>query len=165
MSVSQRLKCLPAPIRPRWDQDGGVWYPAPFTPAGEPTPMQEWHPTINAICEPLLGSSQHYEQKSEDGSDIKIRFFAVYPQMDRRLRIYREALHLVRVYRRAADLLMLAVYRRQVTEEGDIWLDDQFIELADGFSLSRDSWAALAERMPKRSKIRRTCLKRVHLQD
>lgn len=165
MSVHPCLKCLPPPVRPRWDQDGGVWYPAPFTPAGKPTPMQEWRPTINAICEPLLGSSQRYEEKGVAGEGSKIRSIAVYPTLDRCLRIYREALHVVRVYRKQEDLLMLAVYRRQVTVEGDIWLDEPFIELADTLGLSRDSWAALAARMPKRSRIRRICLKRVHLQD
>lgn len=152
----EHLRLVP-PARPRWDRDGGLWYPSSFIPKNGPQQMVRFWPTINAICEPLMGSSKAYPVNGGT------KYHVTYPSKERCFGIYREAVELIKSRRVREDLFILSIYRRQVTEEGDIWLDELFFELAETFALTPEEWGVLALRMPRCSRIRRLCLKRAHL--
>ncbi|MGE5541221.1 MAG: hypothetical protein ACM3TU_02970 [Bacillota bacterium] len=137
--------------RPRWDADAGLWYTAQtLSKDGSPTPMHRHKPHVRDICGPLMGTSIRRE-----GVTVGVK----YPCLDDRLRIYREGLELVYVFREYKDLLDLAVYRRQVTRRGGIPLDRLFYELACAAEFLPTAWAMLAQRMPDRAPIRDMCLR------
>lgn len=137
--------------RPRWDRDGGIWYVAQTVPKdGSPTPMYRHKPTISDICGPLMGTP------FRRGGEI---MGAKFPSLNDRLRMYREGLELVRVFRDYRDLLDLAVYRRQVTRRGGIPLDGLFYELSCEAAFPPAIWKMLAERMPERAPVRAACMR------
>lgn len=140
---------------PRWDANGGLWYVSPTVPKdGSPTPMYRHKPTISSICEPLFGTSIR-----RNGRIVGVS----YPRLDDRLRIYREGIELIRVFRECTDLFTLATHRRQVTRRGGIPLDRLFFELACEAGLSRTQWEVLALRMPDRAPIYEACLDRARV--
>lgn len=150
-------KYLPLPRTPRWNVGEGLIYPSPTVPKDGPTPMSRWHPTINTVCERLLGASSCYL----DDGEIKWGR-ARYLGFDEAMLVYREGLELIAVFKERSDLLSLAMFRRQVTVEGDISLDGLFLELAEEFDppLTPEEWGDLAVRMPQNSWILATCLVR-----
>jgi hypothetical protein len=117
--------------------------------------MLRWRPSVNSICEPLLGASM-YAAVENDRKIIGVRF----PEMESRLQIFHEGLELVWVFRRRTDLFALATYRRQVTETGDMPLDILLLLMADRLNLSTDNWKRFAERMPDDSWVKQECEKR-----
>ena len=144
----------------RWNEEPGIWYVRQGAGGNKPAAMYRWHPTINAICEPLLGASVRVrEEEVIDGvTQVKEIIIGVdYPRKIRRLRLFKEALDVVRIFRNQEDLFTLAVYRRQVTKTGNMHLDPAFIELAETFDLLAEDWRKLAERMPRRSRILAHC--------
>ncbi|HEX5774898.1 MAG TPA: hypothetical protein VFY28_02990 [Candidatus Paceibacterota bacterium] len=137
--------------RPRWDAGGGNWYVSQTVPKnGSPTPMYRHKPRIADICGPLMGTSVR-----KNGVVVGVK----YPCLSDRLRIYREGLELVYVFREYRDLLDLAVYRRQVTHRGGMPLDRLFYELACEAQFLPAQWKMLAERMPDRAPIYAECLR------
>lgn len=113
--------------------------------------MYRYKPTINSICEPLLGTSI----RDQTGAITGVR----YPTLAERCRIYREGLEVVYVFRDYEDLCTLAMYRRQVSDTGMV-LDQLFLELAYAASFTRDQWQELLVRMPADTPIHAVCLKR-----
>lgn len=156
MGGQRTRRYLDLPSRPHWDKDGGQWFVSPEVPKKGPIPMYRWRPSVSTICEPLLGTSL-YGTKADGTHGI---VGVSYPKTKRRHLLYREALELVIIFKQRADLFTLAIYRRQVTREGGIPLDELFLEVAETFRLSPREWSDLAIRMPKRSAIRKTCLER-----
>lgn len=131
----------------------GIWRVAHYPPVGGgPWPMYRWHPSVDTVCELLLGSSV----RNEEGQIVGVR----YPKPRERHAIYREGLELIEVFREKKDLFALALYRRQVTRRGDIAHDRLFLSLANSFRLSCAEWAALSVRMPTGSRVRNECLRR-----
>lgn len=152
-------KYMSLPRTPHWNVGRGLWYPSSSVPSDKPTPLVRWRPTIDAVCERLLGSSTYFEDES--GAR---RGCVRYLSLETGTLLYREALELIIVFRQRSDLFSLATYRRQLTTEGDIDLDGLFLELAEECvpALSCEEWDMLAERMPKNSKILAICQERAH---
>lgn len=113
--------------------------------------MYRHRPTINSICEPLLGTPI----RDRTGAVTGVR----YPMLAERCRIYRESLEVVYVFRDYEDLFTLAMYRRQVSDTG-MFLDLLFLELALAASLTPEQWQELLIRMPEDTPIRRACERR-----
>jgi hypothetical protein len=134
----------------------------------KPTPMYRHYPTINNICEPLLGSPVYslvgVEVEQSDGSKKVEQVYKIvgvkYPTWSRRHAIYREAMELVNVLRHKSDFFNLAVYRRQVTVTTGIPLDELFIIIGDALDISRKGWEDIAVRMPKGTWVHKACLHR-----
>lgn len=154
------FSCMSMTRRPRWDEHGGIWYARQGTSTVPnenevativPTRMYRYKPSISSICGPLMGSSV----RDAAGTITGVRF----PPLAIRTSIYREALELVHVFREYEDLFTLAVYRRQVCEEGLV-IDQLFIELADAAGFTPAQWRELSLRMPDGSPIRRECERR-----
>lgn len=146
--------CLPIEPRPLWDQDGGIWYVSQGSPHGDaPTSTYRYKPTINSICEPLLGTSV----RDSTGAICGVR----YPTFVECCRIYREGLEVVHVFRDYEDLFTLAMYRRQVSDAG-IVLDMLFLELAHAAALTPLQWQELLVRMPPDTPIHAVCLSKAH---
>ncbi len=158
-----RLLMWPLKRRPKWNRRNAGLHPSPVVSKNGPTPMVYFRPNVNHICDQLLGSPVYggYDQQKQERVITAVK----YPEMDRRLRIFREALQIVFVSRGHADLLTLALYRRQVTETGDMPLDLLFLRAAEMFSLSEEQWEALAVRMPMDSWIYRQCKHRARLEN
>jgi hypothetical protein len=116
--------------------------------------MPRWIPSVNHICESLWGTSR----VSEDGTSA-----LVFPEMSRRLALYREALEIVIVTAGESDshisLMTTALFRRQVDASEPIPLDDLFIHIADQMSpaLSVTDWKNLAQRMPEGTLVHAAC--------
>ena len=141
--VSDHL-CLSC--RPAWDREGGTYYVSPTAP----NKMERYRPSVNQICEPLLGSSIRTKEGIITGVS--------YPPLARRLALFREGLELVIVFKRVEDLFTLATYRRQVTQRGGLPLDRLLFETARTLGLTKTEWQHLAERMPEKAPIRAACL-------
>jgi hypothetical protein len=138
--------------RPSWDRNGGIWYVSQVIPKdGTPTPMYRHKPSIGQICGPLMGTSI----RTAGGCICSVR----YPEFSERLRLYREGMELVVVFKEYADLFTLALYRRQVCEE-DIQMDVLFFNLALEAGFQKSQWDSLAQRMPECSWIRGACERR-----
>lgn len=103
---------------------------------------------IRVICGPLMGVSV-----KRNGRQV-----AVYPSKERQIDLYERALSACASY---ADLLVLALYRRQVTTDGQyavascILADEDFITCAHQLTpvLTASEWEQLALRMPAGSTI------------
>ena len=142
--------------RPSWDVDGGRWYVSQTVPRdGSPRKMYRHKPSINLICESLLGSSV----RDKNGRICGV----AYPTLSRRCEIYREGIEIVTVFQDYRDLFSLAVYRRYVTQCGGIPMDMLFFNLAMKGDFSREDWEILALRMPEYADIRAACLRRAYI--
>lgn len=149
-------ECMHPLRRPRWDNDGGLWYCVQGASTdGAPTKLYRHKPSVNHICEPLLGTSL----RNEKGKIIGVK----YPTLAERLKIYREGIEVVRVFKDYDDLVTLAMYRRQVTRRGGIHIDLLFFNLACDAHFPQTTWAMLAERMPDRAPIYQACRRRATL--
>ncbi len=143
--------------RPSWDVNGGKWYVSSTPPRnGEPWKMERWKPSINAICEPLLGSTR----RSRETNLIEVR----YPTPDRAIELYCEGIELVRVFGEPSDLVSLALHRTYVAPDwlDDNWMDVAFFNTAIDLGIHGIQWLSLAERMPEHSWIRGACVRRSH---
>lgn len=148
------FECLPLRPTPRWNKDGGLWYVRQgMHDTSKPTPMYRHKPTINSICEPLLGTSI----RGTEGSIVGVR----YPSFPESCRIYREGLEVVHVFRDYDDLFTLAMYRRQVADTG-IVLDMLFLELAIAARFTSEQWEELRIRMPINTPIYDACARRAN---
>ena len=146
------FECLPLTPTPRWNQDGGIWYVLQGMQCTDaPTPMYLHKPTINSICEPLLGTSV----RDASGLISGVR----YPSFSDACRIYREGLEVVHVFRDYEDLFTLAMYRRQIADTG-ILLDMLFIHLALAAGFTPAQWQELLVRMPVDTPIYAACARR-----
>ncbi len=154
---------LQLPKPPRWNTNGGVWYTEQGTSKNQnadvvqscvPTPSYRYKPSMNSICEPLLGTSLRRDSKIVGVS---------YPKLSDRLRIYREGIELIKIFNERDDLFALAMYRRQVTYRGGIPADELFFNLACDAELSKAEWHELALRMPDRALIYHACVRRATL--
>lgn len=142
---------------PRWNEGSGIWHVSPTVPKNGPTPMSRWLPSVNALCEPLMGVPIYqYDLAANQLKIVGVKYL----KTRRRHLLYREALELVKVAQKRDELFTLALYRRQVTREGGIPLDTLFLDLAETFNLTPSEWLILAERMPRRSEVRRICFER-----
>lgn len=148
-SLEVMLERYRMPARPRWDAERPLYYAIPPRKEGDPWPMRRFFPTINGICEPLLG---HSERDLKTGKITGVR----YPRMARRYAMYREALELVAIVRRKDDLLTLAMYRRQVSQS-HLSLDLLFLALGEDMGLTPPEWERIAVRMPHDSPIENVC--------
>jgi hypothetical protein len=150
------------PRRPSWDLDGGKWYVEQGVPPnGMASQMKRFKPTINSICDELMGTTLH-ESYEEDGK-LKWRICGVrYPEPSRQFELYREGIELVRVFKEKDDLICLAGYRRQVTEPGDYHMDVLFFNLGVELGLTREEWKNLHERMPEGSWVQGACYRRAY---
>lgn len=144
--------CLHLRQRPRWDEGGGDLYVKQGAASHDvPTAMYRHRPRIPDICASLLGVPVRI-----NGEIVGVR----YPRLDTRLRVYREGIELIVVFRDYEELITLAMYRRQVTRRGGIPLDLLFFNLACEAGFTGAQWQQLAERMPDRAPIRAACLHR-----
>ncbi len=137
-------------VRPRWDAERPLYYVQQTPPKeGESWKMHRWLPTVNGICDPLLG---HSERDRATGKISGVR----YPRIARRYAMYREALELISVTRRKDDLLTLAMYRRQVSLS-HLSVDRLFLALGEDLGLTPPEWERIAVRMPQDSPVEAAC--------
>lgn len=153
LSLEELLERHKMPKRPRWDAERPLYYVAPYPPRdGGPWKMNRWFPTVNSICEPLLGHSVR-DRKNDRIVAVK------YPPMASKYRMYREALELVAITKNRSELLTIAVYRRNVSP-GHLELDRLFIALGD--RLEGTPWDLIKVRMPHNTWVRAQCVVRAN---
>jgi len=108
--------------------------------------LLEFKPNISLVCEPLFG-------RRVKGS---LGMVSVRPSLTRRVKIYLEALDIVREFNQLDDLMRLGVFRREVTSIAGLKeIDQPFYSLVERefHRLSACQLKKLAERMPLGSAI------------
>ena len=122
---------------PRWNVGKGIFYlRQPVPPQGTPWLMDRYIPSARSIGEVL---------------------FEKHVSLERRYRIFREGIELVRVFGLKDDLFTLAVLRRQVTRRGGIPMDVLLFQCAALAELSTEEWTEFALRMPDKAPIKDWC--------
>lgn len=109
-----------------------------------------YKPHIPSVCEPLFGRRVKVE-----GSHQSV---AVRPSLKRRIKIYNEALDVIREFRQVDDLLRLGVFRREVTQIAGLKeIDEPFYDLVvrERDRITPQQLRKLAQRMPTNSAIQR----------
>ncbi|MBY0472875.1 hypothetical protein K2Q00_01140 [Patescibacteria group bacterium] len=121
--------------------------------------LLEFKPNISLVCEPLFGR----RVKTMDGT----RMLTVRPSIRRgkrsRIKIYLEALDIVREFNQVEDLMRLGVFRREVTQIAGLEeIDRPFYDLVmrelQRRTISPQQVRKLAQRMPTGSAIQRALL-------
>ncbi|MBP6860018.1 MAG: hypothetical protein KBC38_00435 [Candidatus Pacebacteria bacterium] len=152
-TLEELLERHKMPKRPRWDAERPLYYVQPTPPKDcGPWKMNRWFPTVNSICEPLLG---HSVRDRATGKIDGVR----YPPMAAKYRMYREALELVAVTGNRSELLTIAVYRRNVSL-GNLELDKLLVALGDRFADT--PWELIQVRMPHGTWVEAQCMLRAN---
>lgn len=110
--------------------------------------LLEYKPHIATVCEPLFG-----RRIKAQGTNALI---TVRPSLGRRIKIYSEALDVVREFNQIDDLLRLGVFRREVTQVAGLEVIDRpFYEMVvrELHRISPSQLRKLAQRMPTGSAI------------
>jgi hypothetical protein len=109
-----------------------------------------YKPHIPLVCEPLFG-----RRIKMGGSNALV---AVRPSLKRRIKIYSEALDIIREFCQVDDLLRLGVFRREVTQIAGLEeIDRPFYELVlrDMHRITPQQLRRLSQRMPTGSAIQK----------